>query len=356
MKLFTVPADFRESTLEKYEEFNKNYPKAKVVETYGQMVEGKLVQSGRMCESLPQVGLKELEYYVTCSQKKGIGFNYTFNASCMSNYEGTAEGLHEIKILVKTLWNMGIDTFTVALPEIMEIIKYTLPQSKIVVSTICEVNSIQKIYLYKNMGVVRIVVDADINRDLKLLEKMAEVFGSRIEIIVNNLCYQNCGYKMFHYNHDSHYINEKNGSIYYTSRCAMQKYSKKENVLKLNWIRPEDIHLFENIGISFYKLQGRPSVLHGMPWKAIQAYAEENYDGNLCDVLTLFSPSPYSTFIDNKKLEGFLEGYCTNTSVHNIDCLNCSHCSTYAEKSVTESAYNKTLVDMFKNINIFGEA
>lgn len=70
MKLFTVPADFRESTLEKYEEFNKNYPKAKVVETYGQMVEGKLVQSGRMCESLPQVGLKELEYYVTCSQKK----------------------------------------------------------------------------------------------------------------------------------------------------------------------------------------------------------------------------------------------------------------------------------------------
>ncbi|QRV22275.1 hypothetical protein [Lacrimispora saccharolytica] len=79
MKLFTVPADFRKSTLEIYEEFNDMYPSAQIVETYGQRVEGKLTQSGRMCESLPQVGLKELEDYVTYSQKRGIGFNYTFN-------------------------------------------------------------------------------------------------------------------------------------------------------------------------------------------------------------------------------------------------------------------------------------
>ncbi|MDR1769429.1 MAG: U32 family peptidase [Hungatella sp.] len=355
MKLFTIPADFRKSTLEIYEEFNDKYPMAKIVETYGQMVEGKLTQSGRMCESLPQVGIKELEDYVAYSQKKGMGFNYTFNASCISNYEGTTKGIQEIKTLIKTLWNIGINTFTVALPEIMELIKYTLPQSKIVVSTICEVNSIQKIYLYKNLGVDRIVVDADINRDLKLLKRMAEIFGNGIEVIANNLCYQNCGYKMFHYNHDSHYINEKNGGAYYSSRCAIQKYSKKENVLKLNWIRPEDIHLYEMAGIRYFKLQGRPSVLNGNPWKAIQAYSEENYEGNLCDVLMLFSPSPYATIIDNKKLDGFLEGFCTNTSVQNFDCPKCSHCLSYAEKSVTESTYNKTLVEMFKNIDIFGD-
>ena len=44
MKLFTVPADFRKSTLEIYEEFNDMYPSAQIVETYGQRVEGKLTQ------------------------------------------------------------------------------------------------------------------------------------------------------------------------------------------------------------------------------------------------------------------------------------------------------------------------
>lgn len=353
MKNFTMPADFKIQSINKYHEINEIYSTAKVIETYGQITEGNLVNSGRNCDSLPQIGLKELERYVDYSIKKNIKFNYTFNASCLSNLECSKNGLKQIGELIDRLWNIGIDTYTVTIPAIMEFIITRHPQANIIVSTICGVNSLSKVQCYKRMGVKRIVVDADISRNINLVKQMNEIFQGGIEIILNNLCYRNCPYKFFHYNHDSHYTAD-NGGMYFTTRCAMQKYEKKENILKLNWIRPEDIHFYELNKIEIYKLQGRPSVSYGKPWKTVQAYIQEEFAGNLCDLLMLFSPSPYLTYIDNKALNGFLENLCINVG-KSEDCKKCNYCKEYAKKSVVDSDFNKQLVKMFKELELFGE-
>lgn len=352
MKKFTMPSDFKKETIDQYYLINDKYADARIIETYGQMTELNLKYSGRSSELLPTMDYSRLEEYVNYSLNRGIEFNYTLNASCMGNFECSINGQKEIKELVMRLYNMGIDTFTVTLPAIMEIILDTIPKANIVVSTICEVNSVSKVNFYKKMGAKRIVVDADITRNLTLLKIMKENFEG-IEIMLNNMCMKDCIYKKFHYNHDSHYIDEHMGSNYYLARCIAQKYSSKENVLKLNWVRPEDINLYQQIGIDIYKIQGRTCVVNGQPWKAVEAYINESYVGNLSDLLMVFSPSPLSTYIDNKKLGGFLQGFCLNRVRDDLDCERCDYCKKYAENSVEVSEFSQMILEVYKNMKLF---
>lgn len=355
MKKFTLPADFKEETIRKYVELNMTMSNASIFETYGQITAGDLIYSGRMSDSLPTVDMKLLEKYVKTSKKYGIEFNYTFNASCMGNYENSKEGCSKIIQLVDQLWDIGITTFTVAIPEVIELIKHYKPQSNIVVSTICEVNSVQKVLFYKKLGVKRIVVDADINRNLPLITAMQKACGNILEIIINNLCLYNCAYKMFHYNHDSHCVGNEKGGSYYTTRCFIQKHKQKENLLRANWIRPEDLKRYEDKGIEYYKLQGRPNVRFGQPWKSVYAYANNFYEGNLCDVLMLFAPSPTGTYIDNRALDGFLDNFCVFRGESFSNCNDCSYCYQFAQKSVRESEFNNELLKMFADICRFEE-
>ena len=100
MKIFSVPADFSEETVDAYNELNQKYPDAYVGETYGQVTKDYMHMSGRATRSLPQVGIRELEKYVNYSLRKGIKFNYTLNPACFGNYEFTDEGILEIKTLL----------------------------------------------------------------------------------------------------------------------------------------------------------------------------------------------------------------------------------------------------------------
>ena len=354
MKRFTVPADFKIETIEKYIQFNETAKGACVFETYGQMTNGGITASGRINASLPQIGLNELEKYVAFSKKHNIEFNYTINPSCMGNLEHSIEGQSKILELVNQLWNMGVTTFTVAIPGVMELIRYSKPQSRIVASTICEVNSLSKAHFYKQLGVGRIVVDTDINRNLPLIQAMTNSCGNILEIIVNNLCIYNCAYKMFHYNHDSHCTGSMKGSTFFTSRCITQKHRQMENILKCNWIRPEDINKYESCGIEYFKLQGRPNVLHGQPWKSVYAYSNGYYYGNLCDVLTLFSPSINGTYIDNQALDGFLDNFCACRTDKYYSCDDCTYCKQYALKSVRDSDFSNSLISLLNGQNVYG--
>jgi hypothetical protein len=351
MRYFTIPADFKKSSIDIYSEMNHKYSNSQLVEIYGQIIKGKIMNSGRISDSIPDISFLELKDYIGYSKEKGINFNYTFNASCLGNYEFTSKGILEVKSFINELMEAGVDTFTVASPILMEIIKEVNDKANIVASTICEINSANKAVFYKKLGVTRIVVDADITRDFNRLSVISNVFGDCVEIIVNNTCLRNCAYKMFHYNHDSHCADNavyKSQISYYPSRCAIQKYEKPENILKLNWIRPEDLKYYENVGIHYFKIQGRPNVLRGKPTKTLMAYFEQSYDGNLCELLTMFFPSISRAFIDNKKLDGFIDKFYKSSGFCNDNCDECKYCFSYAEKCMDIESAKKDNADMYK--------
>ncbi len=337
MKYFCMPADFKNSTIDEYCEINRRYSDSKIVEVFGQLAPDTAFGSCRPHKALPKVDPCKLESYIKYCSARGIEFNYVINATCMSNEDVMKSGYNKIKDFLQMLESIGVAWVTISLPSLMEISKYIAPGLKIKASTVCQINSPHKAKFYEELGIKRIVIDEDVYREFNTLKNIRSVYSGELEVIANSFCVNDCPFKMFHYNSFSHSHINKDECSYFNLKCQ-QIHTGAENYIKLNWIRPEDIHYYYDIGILYFKIQGRTNVYSGDPAKAVTHYIEERYDGNLISLLELFSTDrPLSIAgcrIDNSKLEGFLEkfaeapGFCTKV------CSECGYCKDFAEKSI----------------------
>lgn len=343
MRTFSVPADFRTSTIDAYCELGYRYKNARVTETYGQATVGVMRNSGRNPRAIPPVGLDDLERYVAYSAENGIDFNYTFNASCLGNAEFTEKGIGRVNRFLGRLWDIGIRHLTVTLPPLMAIVRDSGYPFKVKISTICQINCASKAAFYKAQGFDRLVIDEDITRDFRRISQICEAFGEGVEMIANSLCLRSCPYKMFHYNYESHYsFARQDIRTFYELRCRAQKAANWTSALRVNWIRPEDLDLYEAVGVHNFKIQGRDSVIHGEPVRAVEAYMKGSYDGNLCDLLSLFDArktgSQYHPRVDNRKLDGFIARFHDDPDSCTEDCDACGYCESFAKASIDRDA------------------
>lgn len=360
MMYFSIPSDFKLDTLEKLDELNRTSKNKKVMETYGQATKGILHNSGRDINALPDISMQELEKYIKSSKTKGIDFNYTINPACFGNLEFTKEGIKRIKGFLTELYQIGVRSLTVTSPSIFEIIRSSGFDFTIKASAICEIASPNRALFYKSLGAKRIVIDPDVTRDFRTIRNICNVVGAGCEIIINNVCIKNCGYKMFHYNHDAHRNSCDSSNVitdFYTNRCAMQKASKPENLIKLNWIRPEDLSKYYDAGIRHFKIQGRQNVLKGDIIRTLQIYFAEDYDGDLFSLITIFAPyNSFQPYIDNKKLNGYVDQFLIEPC-NNI-CGECGYCKKFADKAInaTEGNYlNKQAKAFYESYDQFGK-
>lgn len=341
MICFSVPCDFVPESLELFHKSNQTHPECQISEVYGQVTECDFVASGRMGGSLPKVGFIELEDYIRQCKQYDINFNYTINPSCI---DYTDSNIGQIYEHVKRLYHIGVRCFTVTQPIIIEIIKDLGVNVHLKASAICEVSSLKKAMHYKKNAVDRIVLDPDITKDFYKLRSVCSEYATSVEIIVNNMCVQDCPYKMFHYNHEAHSTGstELKKNRYFYEKCTVQKALELDTYIKLNWIRPEDLHHYTDLGIRYFKLQGRSHPAGDKVYAAVNAYIQGSFDGNLVDLLTLWTPyNLLQPYIDNKKLNGYLERFIDNDNFCSGKCEVCQHCMTYAEKSINLSEYAK---------------
>lgn len=337
MIYFSLPADFDVDTLKKLNYINNTYDDCCIKEVYGQITIGAIQNSGRVTNVLPQVDKHKFEQYVKQATNYGIEFNYTLNPSCFGNYEFSEIGIKQINTLLNNIWDMGVKNLTLVSPALIEIAIATGLKFDIKASTICEINSPSKANFYKKLGVKRLVVDADITRCFVKLKDICKSFGDGVEIIANNVCRKNCAYKIFHYNHEAHCTFQSIQIVkdYFSNRCLMQNVEDAETLMKLNWIRPEDLHFYESCGIHNFKIQGRQNILVCDLIKTVEAYCKRNYDGNLYDLITLFYPyNTYQHYIDNKKLDGFLDKFYEDPNFCNDMCGDCRYCLEYANNCI----------------------
>ena len=338
MKYFSVPADFRLETIDAYAELNQQYLDAKVLETYGQITIGNFMESGRSLNLLPEVDLLDLERFIAYSKERNIGFNYTINGTHMGNREFTTEGVQKIKNFLGQLYKVGVRSLTVALPSVIEIVKSSGYDFKIKSSTLCQIINANKAASYKKMGVERIVVDESINRDFLTLQQINKVFPGKVEVIVNVVCHKNCIYRMFHYNQMANDSVKKTNDVsvnYYSHRCMMKRCEEISNIMRLNWIRPEDLKFYTAIGVEHFKIQGRQAVLKGDPVKVVKAYFDESYQGNLMKLLDVFSPTnSFIVNVDNQKLDGFIKPFVDNPHFCKNACGECGYCDRFAQSCI----------------------
>lgn len=335
VEYYSVPSDFKKETIDKLSILNNKYKDKKVRETYGQITIGSNFSSGRYISELPNVDMQALEDYVKYSRDRNIGFNYTLNAPFMNNQEFSKDGINKILYFLEKLYSMGIRSLTITLPTMFEIIKRLGLEFDIKASVICQINNVNKALFYKEKGYKRIVIDEGVYRNFNILEGIAKKFGSGVEIIINSLCNQNCANRMFHYNQTSGDAFGNPGISFYAPRCAHSLLKNPEKIMQLAWIRPEDLHYYRKIGIYNFKLQGREYAINGNLAKAVEIYFDEKFDGNLMDLLDLFSSNfKFKYYIENRKLDRFLEKFFYNRSFCQNDCSGCTYCSDFSQASI----------------------
>lgn len=372
MRKFTVPTTFTTDFLHQLHDLNQEFSASggQVTEIYGSFQEGAF-NSARPSKYLPAVTRTQFRQHVCQARDKGLAFNYLFNSPSYANLEYTHEGRTALAELLAFLVDAGVTSVTVAIPYLVEIIRSTFPQLEVVTSTIGYVGAMAGINQFHEAGATRIVLDVEVNRDFQFLRKACAESPAPLEIIVNPVCISQCHFKYNHYcvaSMGSQSFLRGGAGIpynqYYLNWCFLQKLQKEGEFLKSPWVRPEDLHFWEEAGLSWFKIAGR-----GLPDAAIlrlcRSYLAREFSGNLLELLgwphwLAFRDNEdgsrlpaLDVILDNDKLDGFLEFFARKMPQCRLECGQCGHCAAWSRKALhcnDESLKEKYIANMTRNL------
>jgi collagenase-like PrtC family protease len=283
-----------------------------------------------------QVNPREFFDVIELVHANNIGVNIILNSTCegMSWYE--ADRIEDlISFLMKICREYKVEAVTVANPLLICEIKQRLPGLIVCASVLSDIDCVQRALVAKQAGADIITPDANINRDIKLLNQIKQATGLDLKIMVNEGCLYKCLYRKFHFNYVSHYSKEVRREIpevkNFFSYCMAITKKDPSQILKSGWIRPEDLTRYAGIS-DFFKVVGRTRP-KSMILRAVKAYMQEHYAGNifdiLCSSLNAFSMS-YGAYIDNGKLDE--ANFFDRVSSCDRNCSECDYCSNLVNR------------------------
>jgi collagenase-like PrtC family protease len=378
----------------------EGYP---VVELFGKLRED-AVGGGRAPYQLAHVSRKRLAEHVRHTRLAGIEFNYLLNASCVGNREMTKAGQREIEELAGWLREIGVASVTVSSPYLLTLIKTRYPGLKVRVSVFGGVDRVRKAQMWEELGADCIVLDSIlVNRELKALERIRKSVRCDLALLVNNNCLSGCALSPMHMNALSHAGQSwhRNRGFFIDwcfLRCTEMKLRDPVNYLRSEWIRPEDLHVYEDLGYDLFKIAERDIPTPLMVTR-VRAYAGRRYDGNLLNLVqpyafqgvkendryyrrgvgwilrfllrpALVNPARMMLLkrvadlrhmtrpltgeapvhIDNRALDGFLDRF-RESGCRDADCGECRWCHEFVRKAVRiDEAHRAKVLDAYDEL------
>jgi collagenase-like PrtC family protease len=362
---FSIPADFQTSTIEQISKKNEKW-EIPVKDVYGTL-NPSIFGSGRTSSLLRPIKFDILEKYVKTCNQNGITFSYPLNFNCTGNMEFTDKGKKEIAQFLRKLDSIGIKKYTTVLPSMIELLNQVVPEAKVAVSVISNVDSVSLLKMYtSSKNVNRIMLPEYMNRKIAKMEKLIS-YGKKLGVdfgtIVNVICLIDCPFRSYHYAFSSHGGKSKDfkPQDYYSTRCTYFKLNNPEEVMKMGWIRPEDLKKYVDIGISVFKIAGR-EIVNPDFIKTVDIYNQGSYDGNLWELLRCFStPSNSSEVLNyskvfslnNKDLGQFTKRFFEAKSFCSTkDCETCNYCNANSQL-VHVNDYDRWKQALDKELSLF---
>lgn len=363
MKL-SVPTNWQKDLLPNLERNN-------IAVIYGKL-DKDFIGSGRPSSILTRIGKREVGSRISAIHKHGIRFDYLLNSPCLNNREWSASGQKEIRRLLDWLVAIKVDSVTVSMPYLLQMIKKCYPGLEVNISVGAGIASLAKAKYWEDLGADQLtLLPTEANRNFELLRKIRKTIKCRLQLIANLPCLHECPFYAYHIaslGHASQTGHASKGFFidYYPLLCKYHKLSEPWRMVAASWIRPEDLGYYAAAGIDRIKLVDRG-------WKsehilrAVEAYSKGRYEGNLLDLFSdmtkyqLFSekylwrrarhflhPLKFNiflfarrvspmvlkdpSFLDNRKLDGFIkffiDGRCKSG-----DCDQCNYCRNTARET-----------------------
>jgi len=347
------------------------------------------VGGGRPSLALPGITKAKAASHIKAIRAEGMKFHYLLNASCMDNREVTRSGQDGIIRLLSWLSEINVDGIVLTIPYLLEFAKRKYPKFEFSVSCFANVNSVEKAKFWEDLGASVITLSlVEANRNFKLLEKIRKSVSCQLQLIVNETCLQDCPMYFYHNNTTSHSsqrfgVNNAFMIDYCRLSCKYKKIVNPVNFIRASWIRPEDLSVYENVGIDRFKLVDRCMNTDAIVL-AVDAYSKRSYPGNLNDLFLNASKNlwvknsgflhklkyfmhPFKVnifkmfkhrgilrdtqvYIDNTKLDGFLD-YFMNEDCRYKSCDECGYCQRLAEKVVrVDPEFRRQAMKQYENV------
>jgi collagenase-like PrtC family protease len=323
------------------------------VQLYGVLPTSMIGAGGSGPDNVRMVA-NQVEEYIEEAHSAGLRFDYLLNAPSMSNMEWDENTHRELLIHLDWITSIGADSVTVTIPYLVELIKRQFPQLQVRVSTIAHVNSVARAKLFESLGADSITLDINVNRSFGALKAIRNTVSCELTVLLNNLCLYQCPYEYYHHDglgHASQNYNPLKGSYvdYCVLRCTLDRLRDVSQVIKCRWVRPEDIHIYEEIGIDVLKISGRAMPTEKI-LRAATAYSSRHYQGNLYAILNVITPRtgfvnstlpgeqsngvgvPPGFYIDNQALEGFMDFFRKQDC--SSGCSQCGYCQRIADRVI----------------------
>ncbi|MBN1760785.1 MAG: U32 family peptidase [Chitinispirillaceae bacterium] len=374
MTTFTMPLNWERDY------FNR-LDLSQVTEVYGKLRED-YPGGGKSSMAQGEPSKREVRWTVEEAHRRGLMFNYLINTTCIGNREFTRHGYRRIRWLLDWLADMGVDRITLAMPFLVELVKKHYPNFGITVSTQAGVNSLEKVQLWENLGADTITLShVEMNRNFREIRRITANSTCAVQLIVNMICKRGCPFVTLHGNFNAHSsqsgtkTNRYNMDYYFVS-CLARNFSDPVSIIKSNWIRPEDVELYEGLGIKKFKIVERGLTTDALSVIA-SAYTRRRHEGNFMDLVPtmnkylfmqpghfrravrelfrisfvnifrlrdairhmrrLAESEAYAghlgIFIDNRSLDGVVERMMTEDCL-NRACAGCDFCEGFAREKV----------------------
>ena len=389
---FSVATNFRPDFIEAMD----GYP---VSELFGKLPSDSL-GGGRASFMLSPLSVSQFREHVRDAAGRGIGFNYLINPACLDNREYTRQGQADLERLLGFVEDCGVTAVTISLPSLLPIIKKRHPRLKVRIGVYARVDSVAKAKFWEELGADCITLESiSVNRDFPLLKAIRRGVQTELQLIANSNCLMFCplsGQHMVNLSHASQKGHRSRGFMidYCALRCSCEKLADPSNYLRSEFIRPEDIPLYQGMGFNSFKILERGAPTPVMK-KRVQAYSQGCYEGNLLDLIQPYgykeksggglagaaSLKTYARYffrpgmvkqsgllklkklaekrgliarmvsdpvhVDNKALDGFLAGM-QEIDCRTTDCSACGYCAVWTGKAVqVDEEYRAEMLKLY---------
>lgn len=245
-----------------------------------------LTGGGRPPQILPAIDSDRFREHVRGVHRQGRKFYATLNSSDLGLREYRPGYVAEFQREVGHLLELGVDGFVVALPALIEAIRDGWPEIPISVSTFARIRTATQAEYFLNLGARTIILE-EANRDFRLIRTLVRM-GAEVEILVNQSCLPSCPYRGHHLNTSS-LASQPDAPCptfeYPLLECGLEYVRDPSKIISGIFVRPEDLDVYEEAGVSRFKISGRN---RSTDWlvKVATAYARRSFEGNLATILS----------------------------------------------------------------------
>lgn len=244
------------------------------------------VGHGRPRAMIPPTTWRTLERHVTRCRTAGLGFNLLLNPICLSGYEENIGLERRIRRAMTRALGMGVTAVTVAHPWLVTLARDT--PLRVRVGVFVGVVTVEQARYWEELGAHVIALDTHVLcRDLNGVKRIAAGTNADIELPVNIGCILRCPLARTHGARLSHSSRPGTQPMDPCMRwCMEEKRRDPVNLIRSDFIRPEDLERYRALGVTSFKIVDRACSTEVLV-ERVRAYHSRCWEG---DILQLIGP------------------------------------------------------------------